>query len=295
MNNIVELVKHYITKAGEGKAELDEKTIEEFGEKCKEIIRRRFTPSEPRAFTIRASNIGRPLCQLQHEKAGTDKPQVEYHHIFKMFIGDMIEAAAVAVMKGAGVNVQDEQVEVNVTLPEEVNGEPVCVSGTLDVIIDDGVYDIKSASPFAFEYKFNNENGFDRILHDDPFGYLTQGYLYSEGSGYKFKGWIAINKSTGEWAVLETPFSDTGHRRTALRTASRNSDALITNKPFVRCFDPEEETFNGKKTGNRILPITCSFCPYKKACWEKEGLTYAENPRSKAKYKQKRWYLGPPR
>ena len=42
---------------------------------------------------------------------------------------------------------------------------------------------------------------------------------------------------------------------------------LKTNK-FERCFEPEEETFRGKATGNLVLNKNCTFCDFKKACWE---------------------------
>ena len=40
----------------------------------------------------------------------------------------------------------------------------------------------------------------------------------------------------------------------------------VESNGFERCFEPIEETFRGKPTGNKILPITCRFCSYRKAC-----------------------------
>ena len=79
------------------------------------------------------------------------------------------------------------------------------MNGTLDIIIDDKVWDIKSASPYAFDHKFGEMGGYKKIKSDDAFGYITQGYLYSESVGKEFGGWIVINKASGEWTVCEAP------------------------------------------------------------------------------------------
>ena len=37
---------------------------------------------------------------------------------------------------------------------------------------------------------------------DDPFGYAMQGFLHAEPRGY-LGGWIVVNKSSGEIAIVE--------------------------------------------------------------------------------------------
>ena len=51
---------------------------------------------------------------------------------------------------------------------------------------------------------------------------------------------------------------------------------------FERCFEPEDEMFRGKPTGNKILGTTCSFCDFKYACWE--GLQEKPSVMSKAQF-----------
>ena len=103
-----------------------------------------------------------------------------------------------------------------------------------------------------------------------------------------FGGWIAIDKSSGEWAVVETPINDDKHAKEALEKAERNLKALNNDEPFKRQYEDIEETFNGKATGNRVLGKECSFCPYKKSCWE--GIQYLPQQQSKAINPKYFWY-----
>ena len=106
------------------------------------------------------------------------------------------------VMKAAGVTVVDTQRECSLKLGD------TDVKGTLDIILNDGqdkVWDVKSTSPWSFDNKFSNRGGYEVIKEDDPFGYIMQGFLYSESQDMPFGGWIAINKSSGEWDFVEAP------------------------------------------------------------------------------------------
>ena len=51
-------------------------------------------------------------------------------------------------------------------------------------------------------------DAFEKIHNTDSFGYVTQGYGYGLASDTPFKGWIAVNKSTGQIAVAEAPSND---------------------------------------------------------------------------------------
>ena len=61
--------------------------------------------------------------------------------------GDLIEQAAMIIMKASGVEIQSEQTKTEYKLDD------VTVNGTLDVEIEDKVWDIKSASPESFNNK----------------------------------------------------------------------------------------------------------------------------------------------
>jgi hypothetical protein len=284
----LDAVKLYLSLALEGKVDMPDELIEEFGERCKDVLRRKFKPKEEAEDHLyRMSEVGRPLCQQQMKKAGVEGENSSYNTSMKFLIGDIIEAAAITILKASGTVIDAEQQK----LEREVEG--IHLQGHLDIVVDGKVYDIKSCSKYAFQNTYNRGNdGFQKLVEDDPFGYLVQGYLYGDSAQKKFGGWIAICKETGEWAVLTPPAVDNAYQKQALATAENNIAALAQNKPFERCFQPEEEVFYKKRTGNYILPRTCQFCGYKQKCWENEGLTYTENPRSKAEYKTKQWYVG---
>jgi hypothetical protein len=284
MNTIIQQVEMYLTQANAGEAEISDELAEEFGEYCKNLLKQQFSPRE-RNFALRMSSVGKPLCQQQMEKADTEREADGCWHKFKMLLGDMTEAAAVVIMKAAKVNVQaiQEQVEL------DIGG--INLKGTLDIIIDDKVYDIKSCSPYSFTYKFSKPEGFNAIVEDDPFGYVAQGYLYAEAAQKEFGGWIAINKTTGEWCVCEPPIADNSYRKKALATAEQNIDKLLKDAPFKRVFEAIPETWYSKPTGNKTLDVTCSYCAFKKACWG-DAIAYEANPRSKAQYPKYAWYVG---
>jgi hypothetical protein len=197
--------------------------------------------------------------------------------------GDLIEALATFVMKSAGVNIKNEQKKVTYKFENE------SIEGRQDVEIDDKIWDIKSASPYSFDKKFGEAGGFTEVVRDDSFGYAAQGFLYSESQNKKFGGWIAINKSTGEWTVCETPSSVEEHKKKAIDTAKENIKAIKSSKPFKRCYDDVAETFRSKPTGNRVLGFVCSYCPYKLPCWG-SGLKLLPQQQSKGKNPKWVWY-----
>ena len=231
------------------------------------------------------SGLGRPLCQQQLEKQGL-KQDVAYNDVIRFLIGDLVEAAAILVMKAAGVNVQQEQGQCSL----ELDGQTV--NGTLDVIIDDKVWDIKSTSPWSFENKFSGRGGYDAIKEDDPFGYIMQGFLYSESQGLPFGGWIAINKSSGEWDFVEAPDNQDEDRETYLKEAAQRVRAIVNDAKFKIPFTslPETYTYKGVKyeTGNRLVPKTCTFCSFKENCWK--SAEYHPKITSKAKNPPMTWY-----
>jgi len=261
--------------------EISEELIEQFGEDCKEAIRKQFTQKRESKFRTRMSNAGRPLCQLQMEKKGIKGEGQPYNNKMRNSFGDLIEALSVLVLKASDVNVNSTQKGVTYDVANTK------IDGTYDIEIDNTIYDIKSASPWAFENKFGDNGGFSSIAEDDPFGYMSQGYLYAESEKKRFGGWIVVNKSTGEWLVTETPKDDEEYKNKSLNTAKENFNALEEDKPFRRCYSDVAETFRKNPTGNRILGVTCSFCPYKFPCWGSNKLQYL--PQQQSKGKSPRW------
>ena len=280
MNDILIKVQKYLDNVSKGPTQVDKKLVEEFGEACKNALLKQFTEDRRSKFEPRMSNIGRPLCQLQMEAKGIKGEGQPYNVKMRNTFGDLIEALALFVMKSAGVNVENEQKKVVYKFGENK------IEGRQDVEINKKIWDIKSASPYSFEKKFGEEGGFNEVVKDDTFGYASQGFLYSEGQGKDFGGWIAINKSTGEWTVCETPALHDEYKKVALDKAKENFKALQDGVPFKRNYDAIEETFRGKPTGNKVLGFACSFCPYKLPCW---GSKLQLLPQQQSKGKNPKW------
>ena len=280
MNSILHKVQLYLDKATKDTVKVDSKLVEEFGEACKNALLKQFSEPRKENKSPRMSSIGRPLCQLQMEAKGIKGEGAPYKSKMRNTFGDLIEALAIFVMKSAGVNIEDEHKKV------QYEKDGTIIDGEYDTKIDQKIWDIKSASPYSFEKKFGESGGFEAVAEDDAFGYVPQGYLYSESLKLPFGGWIVINKSTGEWTVCETPIADSEYRSKALSLAINNAKALENDEPFKKCYEDIEETFRGKKTGNRVLGTVCSFCPYKLPCW---GSKVQLLPQQQSQGKNPKW------
>ena len=280
MSDILIKVQKYLDKVSKSPVQADKKLVEEFGEACKNALLKQFTEDRKSKFEIRMSNAGRPLCQLQMEAKGVKGEGQPYNVKIRNTFGDLIEALALFIMKSAGVNVKNEQKKVTY----EFEGNKI--EGKQDVEIENKIWDIKSASPYSFDKKFGEEGGFQEVVRDDTFGYASQGFLYSESQNKDFGGWIAINKSTGEWAVCETPKLVEPYKSEAIKKAKDNVKAIKDGAPFKRQYEAIEEKFRGKPTGNKVLGLACSFCPYKLPCW---GSKLQLLPQQQSKGKSPKW------
>jgi len=134
---------------GDG-VEVKDDWVEQAGEEFKEALRRQFKPNS-RAFRLRMSNIGRPLCQLQMEKSGAVKSRMPYNHVVRMLVGDAVETVVRLVLKAADVNVTSHGDHVSLSVADTE------IQGDSDLNIDDRVFDIKSASPWAYKQKWAKE------------------------------------------------------------------------------------------------------------------------------------------
>jgi len=281
-------IQDFLKKAGLGEIDSSslETLIEEFGEDCKASLRKQLSPRGE--YRMRMSGLGRPLCQQKLEKQGHTQ-EVGYNDMMRFLMGDLVEAVAVFTMKAAGVKVVDTQTPCEL----ELGGEKI--QGTLDIILDDGeekVWDIKSTSPWSFDNKFSGRGGYDVIKEDDPFGYMMQGYLYSESQGKPFGGWIAINKSSGEWDFVEAPADQEEDRKRYIADAHSRVESLTKDDKFKIPFEAVDESYTvkGEKiyTGNKLMPKTCTFCSFKEKCWK--NAEYHDKVTSKAKFPPKAWY-----
>ena len=195
-------IQDYMSKALRGETSVSPASLSEFTHDCNHSAKRQLTEKRGE-YRIRMSGLGRPLCQQVLDKHGI-KESMQYNTLFRFMFGDITEALLMLIMKEAGVDIVDSQREVELTLAGQR------IKGTLDVIIRDEtgvekVWDVKSASDWAFKNKFTGFGGYDGLKIDDPFGYVMQGYLYSAATGMPFGGWIVVNKSSGEVALVEAP------------------------------------------------------------------------------------------
>ena len=78
-----------------------------------EAFKKQFTEQRDPNFSIRMSGIGKPLCQLQMEKQNKTSEPPPYNFKMRVLFGDLIEAAAIGIMKAAGIKIQSEQKEVH--------------------------------------------------------------------------------------------------------------------------------------------------------------------------------------
>jgi len=287
-DTLLQRVQFFLEAASRGESKgIPPNLVEEFKEMCGHALERQFSRKQD-GPKIRMSGVGKPMCQQQMSMRDDVVEDVDYTLVMKFLFGDIIEAIAVTVMKAAGINIEDEQKAVELDIGNTT------LKGTYDVKIDGKVYDIKSASPGAFSMKFSANRGYNNIKSDDVFGYVQQGYLYSEAADCEFGGWIAINKATGEWAVCKAPLLQDEDRKEALEKSHNNIVEVLSNKKFKKSFSDTEEVYKDrktkelKKTGNRLMHKNCGYCGYKEHCWPKAVI----KPKaiSRAENKPRVWY-----
>ena len=270
----------YLVNVLDGKAEMPSYLFDEFAELSKKALEKHFIRKEE-DFRLRMSNVGKPLCQLQMQAKGVEPEKPSHDFIVRMIIGDMLEALVIVLLKAAKIEVKSQHQKVSLGVGDRQ------IEGEYDIELDDGIYDIKSVSPFSFTTKFNADNGYDKIKQSDSFGYISQGHGYGMAANKPFKGWIAINKTTGEIVFTDSKHTDE-EKKEVYSKIYNTSVALLDEKPFERCFTDVEEVYYSKPTGNRTLGIECSYCPYKHDCWD--NLEFRRQLPSKGKNPKWTWY-----
>ena len=82
---------------------VDDQWIEDAGEFLKDTLRRQFGRVQE-APRLRASNIGRPSCQLQLAMAGAPEVRKPYNFIVHMLRGDLLARVMDVLLKIAQAN-----------------------------------------------------------------------------------------------------------------------------------------------------------------------------------------------
>ena len=257
MKHPAELALHqYMENAASGKSTMSEETMFQVATDVSEALSRQFGRGNKRGeFGLRMSNVGRPTCQLWFEKNEPEKAlPLPTTFVMNMMLGDIVEAVFKGLLKEAGVKYEDNE---KVTLKLD---DGTSIDGTYDIVIDGAVDDVKSASNWSYNNKFES---FDTLKQGDAFGYVAQLAGYAKASGKKAGGWWAVNKSNGQFKYVPATGIDIDEE---INHIQQTADSLEENR-FERCFDAVPETFRGKVTGNMVLGTECSFCRYRFSCW----------------------------
>ena len=283
-------IQDFMSRALRGDTDVPPSVLQEFAEDCRASTETQLSRKKGE-WRIRMSGLGRPICQQILDKQGIEE-SMSYNTLFRFLFGDITESIIMLIMKEAGVDIVDYQ------RPVELDLDGIVVKGTLDVIIRDEsgvekVWDIKSASDYAYKSKFTGYEGYEGIKKDDPFGYVMQGFLYSEAVGMPFRGWIVVNKSSGEVAVVEVPDWCQEDKEEYLAEAKRRVKLLTDpNVKFSKPFPDTFETYRRKgeiiRTGNKVLAKECNLCGYRHHCWPDAQLHGKVT--SAAKNPPKVWY-----
>ena len=253
INTLVEDINQVI----KGKGGWTEAVNEYFMQTMGEAATRRLTPStEPRAKTLRMSNIGTPckrklwyyLNLPEHEQ---DLP-ANVH--LKFFYGEIIENLLLSLAKAAGHTVEGEQDEI------VVDG----IVGHRDAVIDGVTIDVKSASSASFKKFEKNE-----LRVDDPFGYIQQltGYVYGAKDDPLVKdktggAFLVMDKTLGHITLDYYDLTPELHLFPSRLVATKMM-ATMKTEPHR-----EFEAVPDGKSGNMKLPAACSYCDYRKECWK---------------------------
>jgi len=256
MNHPAEIKIHrYLEDVRKAKRGMSSATIARIVRDVQEAVEKQFNQSE-RKFTMRMSNIGRPYCQLWFDKnkpeEGIDMPA---NFLMNMMIGDIVEAVFKGVLTEAGVDFSDG-------FKSTLTAGKHKIDGTHDLIMDKRVDDIKSASPWSYNNKFKD---YATLKAHDSFGYIGQLAGYSKALGVEPGGWWVVNKGTGEFKYVSA-WDMAVDRQDILDEVEDKANKLVQNK-FERCFEPVEETFRKKPTGNKVLSEECGWCKYRFKCW----------------------------
>jgi len=253
----------------------------EFADRIKESTIRRYSKDKDESsFSIRMSNIGLPIRQLCLQR---DNGRVSNQSFaISGFYGDMLEHFTLFLLKASGINVQ----ETNKKTILDVNGYKI--PGELDLIIDGSVWDVKSASDYSYDIKFES---YKSLEDNDSFGYLAQLFGYAMAENVPVGGWIVINKAKGLIKVVPVPISiQKAYKLKYMQEFDDKIKHITTGKAPPPCTGVIKEQFYKKDTGNLILNRDCFYCNYKQHCHEK--CTPLDDVNSIAQKKTLKYYIG---
>ena len=247
LDTLVEDIYDKLSALSDGKPlDIDDKTIDEFGESMKKVLHHWANPRPRDKATLRMSNIGRPARQLWFDMRSENKEteKIKPSVFIKFLYGHLLEEVLLLLIKLAKHKVTGEQKEVS------LQG----IKGHMDCIIDGEVVDIKTASGFAFK-KFKDKT----LAEDDVFGYLPQLAGYEASMGTNKGGFLAMNKESGEIALYRPDSFDKPDIKKKIKTVKK---LVKVDKPPDLCYTPIPDG----AYGNMKLPRGCVYCRHKFEC-----------------------------
>ena len=257
MNHPAELAIHsFLQNVMLGKASMNKATINRVAKDVKDALGRQFSGRGKKDFKLRMSNIGRKKCQLWFDKNEPENKIAESpFFIINMILGDIVEAVFKGLLRASDVKFGDSE---QVTLQIEDDK----IDGTYDLVINGKVDDVKSSSPWSYENKFKD---FETLQGKDSFGYVSQLVGYAKAKGVPVGGWWVVNKANGNFKYVSANGVDVDSE---LKKIKETIDYINNDEPFERCYEPVEETYYGKPSGNLKLGIESSLCSYREKCWD---------------------------
>ena len=247
LDTLVEDIYDKLSVLSDGESlNIDDKTIDAFGESMKEVLSQWANPRPRDSGTLRMSNIGKPMRQLWYDMRSESKTteRIKPSVFIKFLYGHMLEEVLLMLIKIAGHEVTDEQKEVSVS----------GIKGHMDCVIDGEVIDIKTASGFAFK-KFYNKT----LAEDDIFGYLAQLAGYEAAMGTNKGGFLAMNKESGEIALYRPDSFDKPDIKKKIKTVKK---LIKIDTPPELCYNPIPDG----AAGNMQIARGCTWCRHKFEC-----------------------------
>lgn len=247
LDTLVEDIYDKLSVLSDGESlNIDDKTIDAFGESMKEVLSQWANPRPRDSGTLRMSNIGKPMRQLWYDMRSENKTteRIKPSVFIKFLYGHLLEEVLLMLIKIAGHEVTDEQKEVSVS----------GIKGHMDCVIDGEVVDIKTASGFAFK-KFYNKT----LAEDDMFGYLPQLAGYEAAMGTNKGGFLAMNKESGELALYRPNSFDKPDIKKKIKTVKK---LIKIDTPPELCYNPIPDG----AAGNMQIARGCTWCRHKFEC-----------------------------
>ena len=256
MNHPAELAIHsFLQKVMLGKSSIDDSILDTVAADIKDALSRQLS-GDKKEFRLRMSNLGRKRCQLWFEKNDPESklPDSPFF-IINMMLGDIVEAVFKGLLRASKVEFEDSEKVVLKTKNRDIEG-------SYDLVLNGKVDDVKSTSPWAYENKFVD---FETLSSKDSFGYVSQLVGYAKARGVPVGGWWVVNKANGNFKYISASNVDVD---TEMQKIEDTISYIDNDEPFERCYEPIEETYYGKPSGNLKLGIECSLCNYREKCWD---------------------------